>query len=351
MENKIKKFIECHIPVTSCNLRCHYCYITQKGLWKNKKVEFKYPIERIRKALSCKRLGGVCLLNLCGGGETLIPHETVEIAKAFLEEGHYVSIVTNGTISKHIDEILQFPSELLSRLFFKFSFQYLELKRTNQMQKFFENIKNCKNKGCAFTVEITPNDELIPYIDEIKEVSLKELGALPHITIARVDTDPKKPILTTKSKSEYKAIWETFDSDMFKFKLPLYDIKIKDFCYAGDWSFCVNLGTGIMSQCYKSKIHKNIFEDIEKPIEFCAIGNNCREPHCYNAHSFLLLGNIPNKYQECTYAKIRNRICLDGSEWLTPNVKEFFSSKFQESNHEYGKTQKLIHNIKTLLRL
>lgn len=132
-KDKIKRFIEIHIPVTACNLRCHYCYITQLNLWKNKQAQFNYSVDTIRKALSVKRLGGKCMMNLCGGGETLIPEETLQIAKAFLEEGHYVTIVTNGTISKRFDELASFPKELLERLFFKFSFQFLELKRTKMM--------------------------------------------------------------------------------------------------------------------------------------------------------------------------------------------------------------------------
>ena len=29
MGDKIKRFIDFNFPVTTCNLRCHYCYITQ----------------------------------------------------------------------------------------------------------------------------------------------------------------------------------------------------------------------------------------------------------------------------------------------------------------------------------
>ena len=28
---KIKRFIECLIPVTACNLRCSYCYVIQRN--------------------------------------------------------------------------------------------------------------------------------------------------------------------------------------------------------------------------------------------------------------------------------------------------------------------------------
>lgn len=52
----------------------------------------------------------------------------------------------------------------------------------------------------SFTIEVTPSDELIPYIDEMKEVSLREFGALPHITVARDESKPDYPLLTKLSK-------------------------------------------------------------------------------------------------------------------------------------------------------
>ena len=54
----------------------------------------------MRKALSKERLGGICLINFCGGGETLLPPEIVKYIRVLLEEGHYIMIVTNATVSK-----------------------------------------------------------------------------------------------------------------------------------------------------------------------------------------------------------------------------------------------------------
>lgn len=58
----IKRFID--IPVTTCTLRCHYCYITQHHLFSNKLPNFKYSPEQVGKELSKERLKGVCLINL-----------------------------------------------------------------------------------------------------------------------------------------------------------------------------------------------------------------------------------------------------------------------------------------------
>ncbi len=104
-KDKIKRFIDCYVPVTTCNLRCHYCYITQQRKFDAKLPEFKYSAEHVAKALSKERLGGACCINFCGGGETLLPPEMIGIIRKLLEEGHYVMVVTNGTMSKRFDEI------------------------------------------------------------------------------------------------------------------------------------------------------------------------------------------------------------------------------------------------------
>lgn len=85
----MKRFIDIHVPITSCNFKCHYCYVTQMEKNETEQVDFKYSPEIVRKALSKQRLGGVCLFNVCGLGETLIPSQIVQYIKVLLEEGHY----------------------------------------------------------------------------------------------------------------------------------------------------------------------------------------------------------------------------------------------------------------------
>ena len=340
----IKRFIDCYVPVTGCTLRCHYCYITQHRLFDAKLPKFKYSPEHVKKALSRKRLGGTCLINLCGGGETLLPPEIPAYARALLEEGHYVMIVTNATVDKRFDEIAAFPPELTKRLFFKFSYHYMELKKRNLLDRFFSNIRKVRDAGCSFTLEATPSDELIPYIEEMKQAALDNVGAINHITVGRDERDPDKlPILTSMSKEKYIKTWATFNSSFFDYKMSIFEIKRKEFCYAGDWSFYLNLATGIMTQCYCSYYSQNIFDDPEKPIRFKAIGNNCNQHHCYNGHAFLVLGNIP-ELEAPTYGEIRNRKCNDGSEWLEPDMKHFMSTKLYQNNKEYSPLKKFITN-------
>lgn len=333
--DKIKRFLDCYIPTETCNLRCHYCYIAQKKKFNQKLAKFPYPKEVIRKALSRQRLGGPCLLNLCAGGETLLAPDVLPVVRELLEEGHYVTIVTNGTLAKRFEEVQQWPREICSRLMFKMSFHYLELVRLNLLDVFFDNIQRIKQCGASFTVEITPSDELIPHIEEVKKICLERVGALCHVTIARNDRKDGKDILSAHTFEEYKAIWGQFDSDLFRFKSEIYQCKRKEFCYAGIWSMHVNMGTGDVNQCYGGNLIDNIYADVDKPLHFKAIGYGCRFAYCYNGHAFLTLGDIP-ELQTPTYAQLRNRVCEDGSEWLTPETRAFFESKLCESNKPYS---------------
>ncbi len=339
--DKIKRYIECFVPITTCTLRCHYCYIVQNNLFNSKIHKFKYSPDTLKKALSKERLGGTCLVNFCAAGETLLSNQILDYIKAVLEEGHYVMVVTNATISARFDEIISFSPELLNRLFFKFSYHYIELTKKNLLERFFENIKKVRDAGCSFTLEVTPCDELIPLIDEMNQRAFIELGGLPHFTIARDERDPERlPILTSMSREKYIETWGRFESPIFDYKLKIFEVKRNEFCYAGDWSFWLNIGTGMMRQCYASIEQHNILDDVSKPIPFHAIGNNCQEHHCYNGHSFIVLGDIP-ELKSPVYADLRNRICADGSEWLKPDMKIFMSSKLYESNDEYTYKKKV----------
>ena len=71
-----------------------------------------------------------------------------------------------------------------------------------------------RSVGCSISVELTPDDYYIPYIDEIKKICMEKVGAVCHVTVARKETDPELPILTELSREDYIKTWSTFDSDM-----------------------------------------------------------------------------------------------------------------------------------------
>lgn len=336
--DRIKRYIECYIPTETCNLRCHYCYITQQRKFNNKLARFTHTISEIKHAFSFDRLGGPCLINMCAGGETLLSNEVLPIVKELLSDGHYVSLVTNGTLTKRFVEIASWDEKELKHLFIKFSFHYLELKRTNGFESFFSNIELVKKKGVSITVEITPNDELIPFIDEIKAMCEFKLKTLCHITIARDDRTPNIDVLSKLDYDTFINTWSVFDSNLLDFKKTIFYKKRTEYCYAGDWSIYLNLENGWISQCYCGKTLGNIY-DFSQPIHFEAIGKKCSLPHCYNGHAFLTLGVIP-ELTTPTYAELRNRVCTDGSEWLSYEMNAFMSSKLRESNREYSAYKK-----------
>ena len=173
---KIKRFVECLIPVTLCNLKCSYCYVIQRDNRKNKMAELKYSPEQIGEAMKKKRWGGICYFSICGAGETTIQKDIENIIYNILKNGHYVNITTNGTLKKRLERILEVNKKYISHLHFSFSFHYLELKRMKMIDTFFENVNMVKNSGASILVQINLCDEYVPYLEKIKNQQIKYLS-------------------------------------------------------------------------------------------------------------------------------------------------------------------------------
>ncbi len=334
--DKIKCFIECLIPVTACNLKCEYCYIIQENRRKNQIPKMLHTPEYIAKCLSKKRLGGVSYISICGAGETLLADNIVNIISYILNEGHYVNITTNGTITKKFEEISKIDSGLLKKLHFAFSFHYLELVKTNNLDNFFNNINLIKNLGCSFVVQINLYDNYIEHFDTIKKLCLDKLGALPQVAATRDEMSTNIKLLTKYTVDEYKSLGDQFLSPLFKFTMSNFMIKRKEFCYAGDWSYTLNMLTGELKQCYFSKTIQNIYDNPEAPIVKYAVGKKCKNYFCTNSSHFMSLGIIPEIVTP-TYAQLRNR---KDSNWYNEDVNYFLNSKLFESNNQYSKIKK-----------
>ena len=316
---KIKRLINCFIPVSVCNFECSYCYVPQcEGRKKNIMPNFRLAADEISRALSAERLGGACFMNICGDGETLIPKEVPGIIKALLREGHVIEVVTNGTLTDRFNEIFDCEPELL-----------------------WENVDNARNHGCSITVELTPHDELLPLIEDIKKDCMEHVGALCHVTTA-FNYQKEFELLTSLSREEYLKAWGSFNSPMFEFKMSVLGKKRCEYCYAGEFLMSVDLASGIAKQCYCGR-QQNIYDSLNKPLKWNAIGKHCVYPMCFNAHALMVFGAIPELATNVHYTDMRNRICKDGSEWLQPVVKEAFESKFIESNKKYSTMKKVIN--------
>ncbi len=339
--DKVKKVILMAIPMSICNLRCHYCYLAQRDeSFQGDQPKIKYAPEQVAKALSPERIGGFAYMNFCADGETLLTKDLDLYIKPLLEQGHYIELVTNMTITPVLNKFLSWDKSLLSHLEFKCSFHYLELKKRGLLETFADNVNRAWRSGASANIEITPSDELIPYLEEVKEFSLEHFGALPHLTIARNDNTNKIERLTALTLDEYNKVWSQFDSNFWNYKSEIYGVKQKDFCYAGKWSLYINMATGQAFQCYRGNSLGDVFAEPCLPIAEQAIGR-CRTAHCYNGHSLMTLGLIPYA-TNVRYGDIRNRKRMDGSEWLQPELKAFFNSQLKESNVEIGGYKKCV---------
>lgn len=340
----IKRFFECLIPVTICNLECEYCYVIQRKYRNMKKADLKYTPREIGMALTKERLGGICYFSICGAGETLAQPETLEIAREILNNGHFVNITTNGTIKKEFEKLKMWDKECLQRLHFSFSFHYLELKKKKMLDLFFENVSLIKELGCSFVVQLNLYDKYIECADEIKKICMENVGAYPQIAATRKETKKleKVEIYTEKNINEYVAAGREFDSNLFEYTMKNFNKKRKEFCYAGDWSGVLDLSNGKLVKCYGHPIAQDIFKNPKEKINFEAIGNCCRSSFCMNSSHFMSLGTIVESGNE-TYCSLRNR---EEQNWFNEKTKEFLSHKLIENNREYSNRKKIYVNFK-----
>lgn len=345
----MKRLINLAVRNSICNLRCSYCYLNQKKVWfKNEQIKYCASPEIVAKAFSRERLGGSCLFNICADGETLLARDIVSYLNAILSTGHYVELVTNMTITSVIDRILLLDTEKLKRLEFKCSFHYLQLKSRGLLETFAENVRKARNCGCSICVEMVPDDSLIPLVDEIKKFSINNFGALPQLSIPRND-NKRHDLLSSYSLKDFSAIWSSFDSAFFNFKLEIINKKIKSFCAAGRLSLYVDLATGYSQQCYNYNGYSfNIYENLDKPIPFCSICK-CNDDYCYNGHALLSVG-CTNEYKDVFYGNLRNRTTPDGMNWFNSDMLRFMNEKVDYKEAERYKSIDKITMKKTAIQ-
>ena len=60
-----------------------------------------------------RKVRSTCIINLTGGGETLIPKEMPQYIYQLLLQGIFLEVVTNGTLTSRFDEIAEFQRNLL----------------------------------------------------------------------------------------------------------------------------------------------------------------------------------------------------------------------------------------------
>lgn len=345
----IYRFINTGVPVTGCNLRCEYCYIRQQGnedtlrISPNRNDFFRYTTEHMLRALSVERMGGTCMFNLCGSGETLLCPDIFEIVSGLLAMGHYVTIVSNCTITNQIVNLTEMPAELKERLFFKASLHYRELKRRGLLSLFAENFRMLRESHIATTMEIVTHDGVLDELDELKAYCMENFGALPHLMAGRDETTPGRyPKFETKlSENEFYQTWASFDSDLFAYQYTDYTVSHQNsFCYAGEYAGGLDLGTGRYFPCPSAKTMTNLYEDIERPIKFAPVGRACPFPYCMLGHAMMVLaGSCRDYHPDVKFYQFRDRTCADGTHWLTPSIREVFSHQCSEFHEQFSETK------------
>ncbi len=333
---RIHKFIELLVHgTTECNFHCTYCYVWRKQEFTRGRETSEHTPAEIRHALSWKKLGGPCHINACALGETLLSKDIVALSYELLKEGHYLSLITNGTVTPRIDEILRFPEHLLERMFFKLSFHYEELKRKNLLSVFWANVEKIKNSPCSYSLEITPCDSLIKEIDTIREEFTKKAGgAMPHITFTRDANKEDLDLLSDLSLEEYQKTWEVFDSELFRLKCDLYKKTICQDCYAGCWSYRVNVMNGNLQSCYQQELSGTIFDQNRKTLPVMTVGNRCRLNYCFNNHAFLAWGDAP-QISCANYLAVRDRTDAGFHHWVKETYAAAMGQKLYDNNFRY----------------
>ena len=343
-EIHIKRFFECLIPVTVCNLKCSYCYVIQRDYRNMKLADFKYTPEQIGKCLTKERLGGTCFFSICGAGETLAQPETLKITKEILKNGHIVNITTNGTLKNRFQELRNFTLEERERLHFSFSLHYLELKRLNLLETFFENVLAVKKENCSFMVQINLCDEYLPYLDEIRLICKHKIGAWPQVAATRKEGSnlTKIEFLTKLSDDEYIIRGKEFNSPLFDYTIENFNVKRNEFCYAGQRSGTLNLAEGTLYKCYADPKPQRIFDDSNKPIVFEPIGTNCGCAFCLNSSHFMSQGVIENGDKR-TYCSLRDR---PEAGWFNATMRYALSQKLWDTNPTLNLSEQEKYNKK-----
>lgn len=329
ISDKLVAFLSVNVPIDYCNLQCEYCYVGQNHGFFEKNTFFFSP-QFIRRAFSRKRLNGTALINFCGTGETLLCDELIDIVAELLDEGHYISIITNAVVTKNINKLLALKN--VDHLFFKCSFHYIQLLKGNRLKTFEENIRRIKESGASYSIELVPHDNLIPYINEIIEYSRDKFGALPHVTVARDEATTKMQILTKLSVEEYEKCWSIFDSKMFSFKMSHLN-KQKEYCIAGRGTYLIDLCNGGTRPCAGGPEYTNVYDNIEKPICQKEVGNSCSCEYCFNNHAYFTLGMVKD-IGGYSYTDIRDRKCCDGTFWLNEKMRNIFDQRICDNLEE-----------------
>jgi len=275
------------------------------------------------KCFAVERFGGPVFFAGASAGETLLTKDIVPLTEGMLSKGHVVSYTTNMTATSVLKQLCEFPAGLRSGLELDASLHYLELKKLNMLDKYFENLNMLKNAGISIAIFLVISDHYIPYLREISDLCQEKIGLLP-IAGAMRDYDKKGG----KVKKDYSQIdgivKETCDVRQWELQKRIYGHKRMEFCHAGEYSVNVNLANGAYRKCWNYGELGNIFNDPNEPVKFEPVGK-CPFYDCVCA-SYLCWGLIP-QLEVPTHSRI-----YFTKDSVSQRVWNFMNSKINEPN-------------------
>lgn len=304
------KHFACALGKSACNIHCNYCYIDYRDKTDDINMKFSHSIPYMIKALSKDRLGGVAFFDMCSDGETLLKPGIIELVHGLLKEGHYVCLITNGTLTSILEKILDISIECRKRLLFHFSLHYLELKKKLLLNTYFNNVNMVKESGASVSMSLVGCDEYIPYIDEIKRIAIENVGAAPYITAVRAAESYKYNQFVLggeKTWEEYIDIWKGFPGKSLEMRTRTIG-KLCEKCYAGISSGFINLDSGYLVSCVPGIYLDNIYDDIKRKISFLKDSHECKWGYCSH-NAFFMSGReidgkkLPTWYEAYTCCK------------------------------------------------
>ena len=329
----IKYTITVYVPGSICNFRCDYCYVSQVlDAEHDEKTIFYYSLDQMLAAFDPGRLGGIADIIVIGRGETLIPKEVIPFVHGLLDMGHYVEVVTNLSLTQKIEELLKTSKENLNRLLVKGSLHWTELKRLHIVDQYFENMKKVIAAGASGLPFFVVSKEYLPYLEEIRDTCLNELGALPQCSpclkyddhadffrFGKIQTEPEC------TEEFVRKIDEMFHSKIFDLCVTFLSIDPqKIFCYAGKWSFVVDMDTGALGKCHNKGTAQN-FYDLNSPISLEPIACFCGISTCALQYDFVAQGLIPEILNLPNYGEL-----LESPKLIQKNFTDAMRFKYSD---------------------
>ena len=175
-------------------------------------------------------------------------------------------------------------------------------------------------------------------LDEICEVCIREIGALPQCTPCVIAETREEFLQGGEARTNppctpefIHKIDETLHSKLFDESVRFLDIDPqKIFCYAGKWAFGVGMGTGILLKCHNVNTKINFFENIEEPIACEPVGCECGIASCSLQYPLFGMGLIPEIKNVPTYTEM---VC-DREGLFTNEVKALMDVKIPDVEQE-----------------